>query len=177
MMRWMLAGVCALFLAGAIAADDKATTQPATTQPTTQATPPRTTLRKPPQATILRNLVAAHDRTAPIQPRSDDRTDGESTEQDGRPGALMEGTVLVERPGRLVHDSGRARFIFHMEGEGQVPRSMIVLENQWLETMEREAEVGFAEFIISAEVTRYRGENYLLLRKVLRRTGQENIAP
>ena len=126
---------------------------------------------------ILRNLLDQEDRPAPIQPQSGPAPATEAAlGSDGQP-LLVEGTSLVERPGRLVHEDDKSKFVFNIGGSDQKTRKMEILENQLLETMEQEAEAGFAEFIISAQVTRYRGQNYLLLRKVLRRVSHGNLSP
>jgi hypothetical protein len=147
--------------------------KPATTQPAKR----EGTLRKPEQAQILEHLLGQKD-VVPLQPQT---TPGRRPEQDAAgPGAqplLLEGTLLVERPGRYVEQSGRAVFICRVDTEDSAPRKMPILENQLLETMEREAQAGFSEFIVSAEVTRYRGKNYLLLKKVLRRASHGNLSP
>jgi hypothetical protein len=151
---------------------------PPTSQPESQPAERRTTLRKPAQADILKDLLEQQEmRVLPVQPR----TFGESAQaagvgEDGQP-LLIEGTSLVERPGRFVRETGASKLVFHVEGASQIPREMEVLENQFLETMEREAEAGFSDFIISGRVTRYRGRNYVLLTKVLRRTSHGNLGP
>jgi hypothetical protein len=150
----------------------------ATSQPSSQPTGRTTPLRKPADAELLRKLLDRKDQPVPIPPQADklptlaERGIG----PDGQP-LLLEGTPLVERPGRLVRDGGRSKFVFFLDGEAQAPRTIPILESQLLETLENEADAGYHEFIVSGEVTRFRGENYLLLRKVLRRTGQDNVAP
>jgi hypothetical protein len=174
MVRWTLVTLLTVLLAGP--ADDKQppASQPAESQPTSRPGG-ATTLRRPAQADVLKNLIGEQDRPRPVAPVDPGRKE---PKEGGTGGAtLLEGTQLVERPGRLVHEDGRAKFLFTVDANTPTPRSMSILESQLLETMEREAETGFPEFIISAEVTRYRGNNYLLLRKVLRRTGHGNLAP
>jgi hypothetical protein len=150
----------------------------ATSQPTSQPAARTTPLRKPADAELLRKLLARKDQPAPIPPQHDKEPTKEEKGigPDGQP-LLLEGAAMVERPGRLVRDGGRPRFVFFLDGEAQAARTMPILESQLLETLENEADAGFREFIISGEVTRYRGENFILLRKVLRRTGQDNVAP
>jgi len=46
-----------------------------------------------------------------------------------------------------------------------------------LEVMENEFETGVTEFVVTAELTRYRDRNYLLLRKCQRRISHGNLAP
>lgn len=167
--RGLLLFVAANTAQKAAAAEPDAASQPAS-QPTTAGA------RRPAQAEILRNLLSEQaERPKPVLPTDSGRQGGDAA--GSARGLLTEGTIVVERPGRLVREDGRAKFLLHVEGEGPAPRAMPVLESQLLELMEREAEAGFAEFIVSAEVTRYRGTNYLLMRKVLRRTSHNNVAP
>jgi hypothetical protein len=90
---------------------------------------------------------------------------------------LLEGTMLVERAGRLVRDGEKSMFEFVSEAGDEHLHSMELLPSQLLEAMENEAEQGGETFIVSGEVTRYRGRNYLRLVKVLRRVGHGNLAP
>jgi hypothetical protein len=131
-------------------------------------------VRPPSQADILRKLLARDERATPILPQ-DPQKPGTTLDVEGLP-LLLEGTFITERPGRLVHEDGRARFIFYPEG-GRISRSLEILQCQLLEMMEREADAGFSEFVVSGEVTRYRDRNYLLLRKILRRAGHGNLSP
>lgn len=178
MLRWTLAVACTAMVVGQVERSQEPDTRPADTQPATRPADADTTLRKPAQADILKNLLGRQDRLRPIRPRPSDEGSegGAGAEPDGQP-LLLEGTFLVERPGRLMREDGRAVFVFRVDADAAASRSMPILENQLLETIEREAEAGFSEFIVSAEVTRYRGRNFLLLRKVLRRVGHGNIGP
>jgi hypothetical protein len=165
------------------AAEPHPQTRPATsTGPAgTQPAAPRT-LRRPAQAEIIENLLRDRDRTRMVVPPVATTRPASSSAPAGRqatqePALLVDGTVLVERPGRLVRDTGRPMFVFLGEGTQPQLQTMELLPNQLLEAMEHEAERGYSEFIISARVTAYRGKNYLLLLKVLRRTPHGNLAP
>jgi len=187
MVRWLLAmTVPVLMMAGlddgGKSTDPPTDTQPAATQKASDPDEAGSTLRKPAQAEILRNLLQQQERRQPIRSQ-EPGADAESSparaagvDAEGHP-LLLEKTFLVERPGRLVHEGKVAKFVFRVGADSEATRTMEILPNQLLETMEREAEAGFTAFIISAEVTRYRGRNYLLLRKVLRRVGSENLRP
>ncbi len=172
MLRWMLLSVCALLLMGQTE-EKSPPIRPVETQAATRPAPTNTVLRRPAQADILKNLLSREARPAPIKPQ-DPQTG--KVDQPGEP-LLLEGSFVVERPGRLVHEDGRAKFVFLEEGGAPALRTMEILPNQLLEMMEREADSGFAEFVISAEVTRYKGTNYLILRKILRRVGHGNLTP
>jgi hypothetical protein len=174
MLRWTLLTLCGVLLVGLTWDQEPPDTRPADGAATSQPTESRTTVRPPTQADILRKLLAREERPTPIMPQ-DPQKPGVSVDVEGLP-LLLEGTFITERPGRLVHEDGRARFVFHPEG-GRMSRSLEILQSQLLELMEREADAGFTEFVVSGEVTRYRDRNYLLLRKILRRAGHGNLGP
>jgi ABC-type transport system substrate-binding protein len=182
LMRGVLGGLLLVGLLGQATPDNQAsetpTTQPAaTTQPADDSP---SELRRPAQADILRGLLrrGTSAKPTPISPTTQPDDEEVATGADGQP-LLLEGTFLIERPGRLVREGDVSRFQLYVAGDGesQTPRLLEILPNQLLESLEREAEAGFSEFIISAEVTRYRGRNYLLLRKILRRVEHGNLGP
>lgn len=89
---------------------------------------------------------------------------------------LIDGTRLVERVGRVQQVEDKLRInIVRAGGERMV--QLELLPNSLLELLEREVERGGSEFVVSGEVTRYRGRNYLLLRRVVRRVDNGNIMP
>lgn len=155
--------------------------QPAetTSQPDTQPAARRSTLRTPEQARILEQLLRDQERARPILPQSsaDRLLDQRDSGKAGQMTLLLEGTMLIERPGRFVVENGRPKFVFQIAGGGPELRSMEINPSQLLETMERAAKGGITEFTITAEVTRYHGRNYLNLKKVLRRVGNGNLSP
>jgi len=178
MIRWIAITVFGLILTAQVQesptpekpeADEKKPTSQPTTQPSARRTPE--------QARILEGLLTARDRPAPIKPTPQPPSAHTPAAPAQPEGLRVEGTFIVERPGRLTRQSGRSVFTFNPSDGPKKPVSMLILENQLLEIMEREAAAGFSEFIISAEVTTYRSQNYLLIRKVLRRTSHGNIGP
>lgn len=182
MLSWILATACAVTLVGQSGDDRPASAGASDTQPATRPADSAATLRKPAQAVILKGLLGRTERPTPIRPQDPQAPGGGATtrsagvDSEGQP-LLIEGTLLVERPGRLLHDDGRARFVFQVDADSPVARSMEILPNQLLEAMEREARGGFTEFIVTAEVTRYNDRYYLMLRKILRRVGHGNLGP
>jgi hypothetical protein len=149
---------------------------PTASAPASAPISPRT-LRKPAQAEIIQDLLREREQQGVILPQ-DPQTGQSAVVQPGESseGLIPEGTILVERPGRLVSEDGRPTFLFlTLETGGQV-QAMELLPNQLLEAMERQS-ASTAQFTISAQVTRYRGRNYLLLLKVLRRVGHGNLSP
>jgi hypothetical protein len=140
--------------------------------------------RKPQQVDILQKLLERQARAEPIPAREpDSQATGRRTSGNGMGTSvdsatlLLEGTMLIERPGHFVLDGDRAEFVFTPDGSQRVLPAMEILRTQLLETLESEAQRGGTEFIISAEVTRYHKKNYIILRKVLRRVDNGNISP
>lgn len=153
----------------------------ATTQPATKPVRRSGTLREPAQAEVLRKLLGRESRYQAILPQPPE-SKGERGISESRspstkaPALLLEGTTLVERPGRLLITGDRAEFAFYDDG-GETLRTIEINKNGYLEVMERSAKAGVDEFIISAEVTRYRDKNYLNVLKVLRRVPNGNLGP
>ncbi|MEW6252003.1 MAG: hypothetical protein AB1716_15285 [Planctomycetota bacterium] len=179
MLSWIFSAASILVLASPV--QEQPRQEPAQKQPATQSAPGPTT-RHAPQHEILRKLIQQRERRTPIAPVSPEQTGSggrqaeRQTDSEGHP-LLIDGAVLVERPGRLVYEGGRPVFILHLEGADGRTRKLELLKNQMLEAMEREAKAGFTEFILSGEITRYDGANYLLIRKLLRRMDDDNVRP
>ncbi len=89
---------------------------------------------------------------------------------------LLDQSMIFDRPARLVVENGRPMLVLTLEGSNR-PRRLQLLRNQMLEAMERESQAGFREFTVTVEVTRYQGENYALIRKLLRRVDNGNLGP
>lgn len=156
--------------------------KPAETQPvetlTTQPAQAPTSVN-PPQAQIYEQLLRDTQRSRqPIlssNPEPGAKTAG--TEHDSA-GTLLEGVPLVERAGRLIRRGDRSEFTFVAGSlEEGAPPTMEFNKNGLLEAMEGEYESGVTEFVISAEVTRYRGRNYLTLIKYRRKIDHGNLRP
>jgi hypothetical protein len=181
----MVASIALTYLGVAQQVSDEeqggAASQAAASQPTSRPVDSRSTFRRPDQARVLEELLKQKEMPRPILPS---RPQGEvvaGSEQaaPGRPGErlLLEGTVLVERPGKYVAAEGRALFVFQADDSSRTAERMEILRNQYLEIMEEESRAGVSEFVVTAEITSYRGENFLLLRKVLRRVPNRNLSP
>ena len=153
-----------------------ATTAPAQSQPTERQSFPR----NPTQARILEELLheQERDRVQPIlsEGGADTGTPGEQRADQGS--LLTDGARLYEKLGRLVVSNGRSEFHFSTGALSKEIRPIMVFnKNQLLEMMEGEAQRGIVEFIITADVTRYRGENYLTLLKYRRQVSHGNLTP
>lgn len=151
----------------------QAAQDPPTTQPATQPAP---TSRTPRQAEVIEQLLRQTQRVRTPIEAVGQAGGAAATEADNS--LLLEGTTLTDLPGRLLKSGERWVFQFRpgvVPGGG--PESMLILENGFLQLMEDEARHGRRDFVISAEVTRYRGANYLYLLKVNRPVDSQNLAP
>lgn len=173
---WALAALGVLILGQTAASPGPQ--KPADSQPAARPGEGAAGGRRPQQSDVLRDLLLQQGRNRPVPAKAPETTaaGGPRLGPDGQP-LLLEGTFLIERPGRLVYDGGRPRFEFMLDDGATAPRIVELLPNQLLETLEQEARLGFSEFVISAEVTQYQGANYLILRKVLRRVSNGNLGP
>lgn len=145
-------------------------------QPTSQPTSTDSTARTPEQTGVLKELLRSVDRPATTTPEPI-RSSVPSPVGRRDPSIRDEGTVLVERAGRLIRTGERSEFKFSSAEPGDTAQALELLPNSWLEYLEREAESGTHDFVITAEVTRYRGRNYLLLRNYRRQVQHGNLAP
>jgi hypothetical protein len=145
---------------------------------------------QPSAVEILQELMKKHKSQPPVIPPS---TPGNPPDQvippTSRPAPIgpgprsiqrplrADGTMLVDRIGRLVHRPEGWFFTFESEGKVLTEPPMEILPNRDLETMEVQSVNATrpVKFRISAEVTEYRGANYLLVRKVLVVHDQGNI--
>ncbi len=89
-----------------------------------------------------------------------------------RPLPMPPGAMIVDRVGRLVKAPGEAWWSFHFESEKNVlyEAPVRILPNRLLEEMEDLSGGGTrpgVKFRVSGEVTEYRGQRYLLLRRML----------
>lgn len=180
MVRTMLAALLAVSLTAAAQQDQDDRAQPPASQPASKPAV-RSAPRNPTQARILEELLRGTEprQAKPILPVTSGEGGKPAVEApNGNSSLLLEGTVLIERPGRLVRLGDRVEF--HFKGGSPAENAAEAMEfnkNGLLEAMEAEAAAGVEEFIISAEVTRYRGSNYLLLRKYRRQIAHGNLSP
>ncbi len=115
----------------------------------------------------------------PIAPsaRSDEPPLGVGPPGTGTSRRLPDGFFLVDRVGRVVKAEDWYVFTFESYSESHPEPPMKLLPNQLLERMvlESESATDSTTFIVSGEVTEFMGENYLLLRKLLRRRSLGNL--
>jgi hypothetical protein len=180
MLRTLLATLVAVSLTAAAQQSRDDGAQPPASQPASEPAV-RSAPRNPTQARILEELLRGTEprQAKPILPVTPGGSSAPGAETpNGNASLLLEGTVLIERAGRLVRLGDRVEF--HFKGGSPAENAADAMEfnkNGLLEAMEAEAAAGVEEFIISAEVTRYRGANYLLLRKYRRQIAHGNLSP
>ncbi len=96
----------------------------------------------------------------------------------GGHGALLDGSLVVLRSGRLIRlDS---RWVFEFDDARATGQSAVaLLPNQSLEIMVQSAErgPGGLVFVVSGEMTQFDSENYLLVRGVTRVLDLGNLRP
>jgi hypothetical protein len=143
-------------------------------------------VRTPPQVSVddvLREFQQDRPRAEPLLPASDldAAYDKPGTgERDGSVLRLPDGYFLVDRTGRLAQEGEWWVFKFVSDNNpASAPNPpMRLLPNQMLERMIRESQGAGrgVEFIISGEVTDFMGENYVLLRKLMRKRDLGNLS-
>ena len=164
----------AMTLAGVVWARSTAS-QPGSTDVPPAEQVLREVLQKQPQAEPLLPVEPGLPVRAARQPATTQTASGSQPE--GR--LLPDGYILVERTGRLVREGAWWCLVF--EGAGQSigqSRSIRLLPNRLLEIMEVASAGGTRPilFIVTGEVTEYRGANYLLVRHVLIKRDMGNLS-
>jgi hypothetical protein len=110
---------------------------------------------------------------APVPERDvQDRTGGASAVRPNAPQVpvIREGTLLVDRMGRLSHtDNGAAEFTFESDGKALQDPPMLLLPNQKLGELEGVVAAANRDlkFRVTGVVTEYKGRNYLLVEKYI----------
>ncbi|MBK8266829.1 MAG: hypothetical protein IPK83_00345 [Planctomycetes bacterium] len=169
----------------AVHADDPpAKSGDTTTQPASKSNDPEP-VREPSAKEILRELQEASrkDAKAVVRPGIEGVRPKQIEQPIGNPiepvqGKLLpDGSRLVDRPGRLAKEGDGFVFSFESRGQGAPDRPIRLLPNRLLEDMEMYSENATKSivFIISGEITEYRGVNYLLLQKLLVRPDTGNL--
>jgi len=112
----------------------------------------------------------------PLDPLSDrpvqDKSSGAGAVKPDAPavGVLREGTLIVDRLGRLTRgDKGQYEFTFESDGKALQDPPLIILPNVKLSLMEDVVANSSRDlrFRISGTITEYRGRNYILIEKLV----------
>lgn len=90
---------------------------------------------------------------------------------------LPDGSRIVDRPGRLTSEGEYFTYSFESRGRGAPEMPIRLLPNRLLEDMEIASAGGTKHivFVVSGEITEYRGVNYLLVQKLLARPTMGNL--
>lgn len=94
----------------------------------------------------------------------------------GNRGKWKDGSLVVDRVGRLIFDpqGGRFQFTFEADGTALAEPPIIIHPNLLLEEMEKSAGTNI-KYRITGQVSKYRDKHYILMRKVLIRHGTGNL--
>ena len=94
----------------------------------------------------------------------------------GNRGKWKDGSLIVDRVGRLIFDpqGGRFQFTFEADGAALAEPPVIIHPNLLLEEMEKSAGTNI-KYRITGQVSKYRDKHYILMRKVLIRHGTGNL--
>lgn len=192
----LLGGLLMAVAVGATAQEPPPTSQPAAESktdapdPKTDPTPAKTETKpadpKPRRGSakasaedVLKAFQKDRPTRVPIAPSSgtDVRPDGAGTSASGTSRRLPDGSFVVDRAGRITREGEWYVFSFEGYSESQPELPMRLLPNQLLELAVRESDTSASPvvFIVTGEVTEFMGENYLLLRKTLRRRNLGNL--
>ena len=145
-------------------------------------------VRTPPQVSVddvLREFQEDRPMAEPILPKASDdelivRGSADAGDRSGPRLRLPDGYFLVDRVGWLMQDGPWWVFTFTADNHPDVAPNppMKLLPNRMLERMLRESQGATqrVEFIVPGEVTDFRGENYLLLRKLMRKRDMGNLS-
>lgn len=97
---------------------------------------------------------------------------------EGSAAMLAEGATVIQRPGRVARDGASWMFISESQSAEKPQPPLKVLPNRAAELMidAAEREPTGLLFLVSGDVTVFRGENYLLVRNVARRVDTGNLA-
>lgn len=138
-----------------------------TSQPSSRPAP-----RRPEQVRLFQDLLQKANEPGVIQPQGPAEPKSESAVT-----ILPEGTTIAERAGKLVRTGDHWEFQFYRDDVQPGLQGIEVLKSAFLDQMERLAQNGATEFVVSGEMTSYRGQNYLLIRKVRRQLDHGNLSP
>jgi len=149
----------------------------ATTQPLVTTPPPSTRPTNRTAEETLRQMLQPQGESArPLRPVEEappavDATSGTgATAPGGTPQkVLREGTLLLDRVGRLTRGDDGKTFEFTLDADGRRMNDapMILLPNRRLMQLENQVQSSYRDLKIraSGEVMEYRGRNYLLLQR------------
>ncbi len=160
----------ALMSLSLLAADAPATKPAADTQPTSRPADAEVSADA-----VIRALLQSRTKT-PVLPRPSTVTASQPASVAPtniiRPLPMPPGSMIRNRLGRIVKDKASRWWTFRFESERTIlyEAPMRILPNRQLEAMENILDNSVKpglRFLVSGEVTQYRGKRYLLIRKKL----------
>lgn len=134
---------------------------------------------------VLREFQLNRPAAEPLRPQApgtslEPRTPSEESQGAAGLRRMPDGSMLVDRSGRLVREGmwWTITFVGDNNPNETPDPPMKLLPNQMLERAVRETQEGTrsVEFIVSGEVTDFMGENFLLLRKLMRKREMGNLS-
>lgn len=123
---------------------------------------------------VLKQQEPGEDVLEPLESSAEDRLDS-------YPAAarrlIPDGSPLVQRPGRLAHEGQWWTFVFESDHPDHPEPPMKLLPNKSVEMMVGvlKCQAGGLVFLVSGEVTVFRGENFLLSRVAVLRADSGNL--
>lgn len=149
---------------------------PPASQPASRPAKDPTAEERPPQQKLFEDLIRDSERQHRILPRVENPSPAVQRLADDA-NLLPEGLPLRERLGRIVRAGEATTFEFAPDGGDAPLATMEILPNTLRSMIEDQAAGTESEFIISAEITSYRGKNYLLLLNFRRNPAHGNLGP
>ncbi len=149
---------------------------PPSQPPPSPGTPDRA-LRAPSQPSpeeIIKAFEKDRPRSAPLRSKNAGRPTGRKP---ATASLVREGEYINNAAGRCVRDGAWWTFEFESDSP-EAPRPPVrLLPNQQLERLVRETQASGEEivFVVSGEVTIFESQNYVLVRKALRRRSMGNL--
>ncbi|UCG15565.1 MAG: hypothetical protein JSV19_09750 [Phycisphaerales bacterium] len=136
----------------------------------------------PPSAPSAEEVIKAFEQDRPrnvaIPPVSTTAAAAKPADQEGKrpPTRYPDGYLLIDRAGRVRQDGQWWTFVFESDSPSFEEPPMKLLPNRMLERAVFEVRgAPNIVFIVSGEITDYQGENFMLLRKLLRRRDLGNL--
>ena len=133
--------------------------------------------RRPSPEAVMQAFQDQRPTNAPVQSRKSHVPMLPDETGSGSGSLLREGQYINGEAGRLERDGPWWSFVFESDSPETPRPPMRLLPNQKLENMTRavEASTESIVFELSGEVTLFASENYLLVRKSLRRRSPDNL--
>lgn len=133
--------------------------------------------RRPSPEAVMKAFQDQRPTNSPVRSKTMQTSTPRDETGSGAHGLLREGQYINGAAGRLERDGSWWTFVFESDSPETPQPPMRLLPNQKLENMTRaqEASTESIVFEVSGELTLFASQNYLLVRKSLRRRSAENL--